>query len=90
MRRSQSKNGAKIRAEVLPEKFGCLPATVANIETGHRRIDVIEQVALADVFEVPARDFFEIALRNTTPEELFSNFSRAARPRCENWRVEGH
>ncbi|PFG62164.1 helix-turn-helix protein [Thioclava sp. ES.031] len=65
----------------LAKKLGCLPATVANIETGQRRIDVIELIALADALEVPARDLFEIALQNTTPEELFNNFSRATRPR---------
>ena len=64
----------------LAAKLGCLPATVANIEGGQRRIDVIELIALARALGMSPQALFEIAVLETDESELFNNFGRSRRP----------
>ncbi len=61
----------------LAQHLGCQPATVANIETGQRRVDVIELVALANALGVSPRDLFDKVVENVDASELVNNFSRS-------------
>lgn len=62
----------------LAAKLGCLPATVANIESGQRRIDVIELIALARALSMSPETLFEIAVLASDENELVNNFSRSS------------
>jgi transcriptional regulator with XRE-family HTH domain len=61
----------------LAARLGCLPATVANIESGQRRIDVIELIALARALSMSPDELFQIAMREADESELINNFSRS-------------
>lgn len=60
----------------LAAKLGCRPSAIANIETGQRRIDVIELIALSNALGVPALDLFTIVLDNVRDEDLHANFGK--------------
>nr|WP_255532380.1 helix-turn-helix transcriptional regulator [Paracoccus sp. IB05] len=59
------------------QRLGCQPATVANIETGQRRVDVIELVALANALGVSPHRLFDSVVENVDSAELINNFSRS-------------
>lgn len=65
----------------LAKLLGCQAATVANIESGQRRIDVIELIALSNALNVSAKEMFEIALLSVQSDELRGNFSRLSKSR---------
>lgn len=72
-----ARHAAKMSQRDLAAALGCLPATVANIEGGQRRIDVIELIALARVLGVGPAELFQTVLNNVDPDELQLNFSRS-------------
>lgn len=74
-----ARQAAGLTQRQLAERLSCLPATVANIETGQRRIDVIELIALAQALEVAPNALFATVLENVDPAELGSNFSRSSK-----------
>ena len=63
----------------LAEKLGCMRATVANIETGDRRIDVVELVVLGRALAVEPTKLFELLVESISDDELLNNFSRPVR-----------
>lgn len=63
----------------LAKRLGCQNATIANIETGQRRIDVIELIVLADALGEDPENLFKIVLEHLDPDELQNNFSRSSR-----------
>ncbi|MEO9633179.1 MAG: helix-turn-helix transcriptional regulator [Sulfitobacter sp.] len=73
----KARHAAGITQRDLAKKLGCLPATIANIESGQRRIDVIELIALAKALDLSPQKMFEIAVLETNESELFNNFSRS-------------
>lgn len=75
----EGRHDAGMTQRDLAAKLGCLPATIANIESGQRRIDVIELIALARALNMSAPRLFDIAVSETDEAELFNNFSRAKR-----------
>lgn len=59
----------------LAAKLGCLQATIANIELGQRRLDVIEVCSLARALDIPAIGLFAAVVASVKEEELVGNFS---------------
>lgn len=71
-----ARKAAGLSQRDLAAKLDCLPATTANIETGQRRVDVIELVALARALNISAADLFAVVLAEISEGELTANFSR--------------
>jgi transcriptional regulator with XRE-family HTH domain len=72
-----ARHAAKMSQRELATALGCLPATIANIEGGQRRIDVVELIALSRALGVDPTELFHTVLNNVDPEELTLNFSRS-------------
>lgn len=62
----------------LAKKLNCHVHTIANIEHGQRRIDVIELIAIAKVLDLDAEALFGLVVREVTADELKNNFNRKA------------
>lgn len=60
----------------LAKKLNCHVHTVANIEHGQRRIDVIELIAIARVLDLDPEQLFGLVVKEVTLEELTNNFNR--------------
>lgn len=67
-------------------KLNCHVHTVANIEHGQRRIDVIELIAIARVLELDPEQLFGFVVREVTPDELTNNFNRKSGSTAANVR----
>lgn len=65
----------------LAARLRCLPSTVDRIESGQRRLDVVELIPLAEALSVDPRELFEIVLRKTDAAEMRNNFSRSTQTR---------
>lgn len=74
-----ARRSAKMSQRDLAARLGCLPSTIDRIESGQRRIDVVELVALAEALSVDPRALLEIVLRETESEDLRNNFGRSTR-----------
>ncbi|MBF9028708.1 helix-turn-helix domain-containing protein [Rhodobacterales bacterium FZCC0188] len=61
------KNAALTQAE-LAERLRCHQSFVARVESGERRIDVIELIVLARALEVDARELLSSAEGATEPD----------------------
>ncbi|MDH2327967.1 helix-turn-helix transcriptional regulator [Cereibacter sp. SYSU M97828] len=62
----------------LAKALRCSPNTALNIVNGHRRIDVIELIALARVLDLDPEDLFAVVVRAVEPNDLINNFTRGA------------
>ncbi len=67
----------------LARRLGCSQGTINRIETGQRRIDVIELVVLARALDLDPRDLFDLVVRKISDDELIANFSTAGRAQRE-------
>lgn len=67
----------------LAHLLNCDVRTVADLEHGQRRIDVLELIALARVFDLNPQDLFAVVVRSTTRDDLINNFSRPGKPRAQ-------
>lgn len=76
-----ARKAAKMTQRDLAIRLSCLPSTIDRIETGQRRIDVVELVALAEALSLDPRDLLEIVMRKTESSDLKNNFSRSTRSR---------
>lgn len=61
------KNAALTQAE-LADRLRCHQSFVARVESGERRIDVIELIVLARALEVDAAEFLSAAEAATEPD----------------------
>lgn len=62
----------------LAKELNCHVHTVANIEHGQRRIDVVELIAIARALDLDPEALFRLVVREITPKELTNNFNRKA------------
>ncbi len=67
--------------------MGRLPATVANIETGQHRVDVIELIALANALALSPQNLFQQVVNNVDADELVGNSSRSKKERAGGQKV---
>lgn len=54
----------------------CSQGTINRIETGQRRIDVVELVALSRILELNPHELLDVLLAEIKDDELKKNFSR--------------
>ena len=72
----------------LARKLNCHVHTVANIEHGQRRIDVIELIAIARVLDLDPEQLFSLVVKKATLAELTNNFNRKAGSAGESAKTE--
>lgn len=75
----EARHKAGMTQRDLAARLGCRPSAIANIETGQRRIDVIELIALARALGVSAHDLFAVAFDNVKESDLKNNFGKPPR-----------
>lgn len=63
-----ARKAAGLTQSDLAIRLKCHQSFVARIESGQRRIDVIEMIVLARAIGADVRDFLSIAERETAPD----------------------
>jgi transcriptional regulator with XRE-family HTH domain len=63
-----ARKNAALTQEELAGRLRCHQSFVARVESGERRIDVIELIVLARALEVDASQLFSVAEGATEPE----------------------
>lgn len=75
----EARHAAGMMQRDLAAKLGCLPATVANLEAGQRRIDIVELVVLARALNASPEALIKTMLDAMEGDTLVNNFSRSTR-----------